>query len=325
MLVGDVTSDLADAAKALDAGAQLLTQTDIGALADGVYYISLGDCSNYRQFVDRLHQAQHLIYAPPPRWSDSDSNGQSLMRQWTEWALFYFRSHVRVDNINFAVPSASEKILHLVDGRRSSSAQLWIAGGSDAHGVGVASDQRFGDLLAKDLCVDVSWLTAPGASMEWLADQISRSDMRSGDILVWSTVPGARFAFFCNNCLHHVTVSLYQRDPSFVGEIDMDQLANDNTLLYRSISSVDRVRNLCAKLGVTLVLAGLASREQYITYLASLPEYVHLQGRFGLNQHDNYVDFGSDGEHPGPQMHAWYAAKIKTKILALQEPSQYNN
>jgi hypothetical protein len=41
--------------------------------------------------------------------------------------------------------------LNLADSRKTNSYQLWVAGCSFAHGIGIQRDQRFGQLLAEKL------------------------------------------------------------------------------------------------------------------------------------------------------------------------------
>lgn len=318
ILVGDTGNELCVHAKSLDSNSTLLTKNNCLNLSSGTYYTSLGEFDNYRSFVDTLNQADHLIYSPPRHWSDSDYQNQSNMQNWTEWCLFYFASNRRVDGIEFPVPKDTNIILELADQRHSHATQLWIAGGSDSHGVGVKDDQRFGSILGKMMQQDVSFLTRPRASMEWLADQILRSKLKSGDTVVFSTVPLSRFPFLNEHRLMSVTVNTYQQQPNFQNIIGINNLDNDHTMLYRSISSVAKVCNICQLLDITLVLAGLDQKSQTTAYYASLPNYIHLHGRFGLNLEDRYLDYGDDGAHPGPIMHCWYAENIFQKIQSLK-------
>ena len=309
IVVGDVINSVQE-------HAQLLTEKSNKSLTPGMYYASLGDFLSYRSFVDMLDQADHIVYAPPEHWSDQNKQGFSYMKVWTEHCLFYFNDKKTVDGAQFDSPVNEQQILKLADTRKSKDQQLWIAGGSDSFGLGVALNQRFGQLVADYFKLPVSFLTEIGSSMEWAADQILRSDIQPGDIIIWGTVPVSRFPFYCNESIVHANVDHYEKNPKFNNWVDIDQLGNQNTLLYRPITSVERVQNMCNKLGIQLIIAGIAKRSEYTPHLLKFKNYIHLHGRFGLNTNDEYLDFGDDNFHQGPKMHQWYADQIIAKLVA---------
>lgn len=320
IFVGDVTEYLYKIAFAHDSEARLLTHENCEQLLlPGTYFASLGDFFNYKSFVDVLDQADELIYCPPDEWSDIDPHGVSDMRKWTEHCLYYFRHcNKKVQGITFAPPVDAEAILSLADQRRTDDCQLWIAGGSDSHGVGVEKDQRYGELLARSMNLEVSFLTAEGASLEWACDQISRSDLRPGDTVILATVPEYRLPFFHEHRLYHVTAWLYTIKPKFQNLHPMCLLDNDNTTLYRPITAVQRTLKLCENLGVIMVIAGLTGKSQLTFWLSTLQNYVHLHGRFGIDRGEyTLLDLAKDNVHPGTATHAWYAYRILEKIKLL--------
>lgn len=316
IFVGDVTDLLRTHAHQLDPTAQLLTNETAIPLSSGTYYASLGDFPNYRAFVDMLDQADCIVYSPPVRWSDQTKQGISYMKVWTEHCLVYFNDKKSVSGCAFVNPVNSTQILNLADIRKSKDCQLWIVGGSDSHGKGVLPNERFGQLIADRLNMPVSFLTEISSSMEWAADQILRSDIQTGDIIIWGLVPESRFPFYYNESVVHVNVSHYEQYPKFNAQVDIDQLDNQNTVLYRPITSIEQVQNMCNKLGVQLIIVGLAKYSEYTSHLLQFKNYIHLDGRFGLNSNDMYLDLGTDGEHQGPKMHQWYADCIITKLFA---------
>lgn len=316
IVVGDVTNLVQEHAQQLDVNAQLLTEKTNKQLLPGTYYASLADFAGYRSFVDMLDQADQIVYWPPAQWSDQNKQGISHMKKWTEHCLFYFNDKKIVSGAAFAKSIDDQSILKLADTRKSKDHQLWIAGGSDSFGVGVEPGQRFGQLIADSLKLSVSFLTEIGASMEWAADQILRSDIQSGDTIIWSTVPVSRFPFYHDQSVVHVNVDHYKRNPKFNHQVDIDQLGNMNTVLYRPMLSVERVQNMCNKLGIQLIIAGIANHSEYTSYLLKFKNYIHLAGRFGLDTSNEYLDFGTDGYHQGPKMHQWYADQIIAKLVA---------
>ena len=84
IFVGDVTDFLAKRAFQYASDAILLTTSNSQSLKSGTYYASMGDFRDYRSFVDTLDQADHIVYAPPNKWSDADKKNFSYMQQWTE-------------------------------------------------------------------------------------------------------------------------------------------------------------------------------------------------------------------------------------------------
>ena len=97
IIVGDVHEYLSKFARRISADASLLTKDSASDLLPGVYYTSLGDINQYRQYTDFLELADKIIYQPPIRWSDTDRKGFSYMKYWTELALQYFYNPVYVD------------------------------------------------------------------------------------------------------------------------------------------------------------------------------------------------------------------------------------
>lgn len=317
ILIGDVTDLLRNHAHQLDSTAQLLTSSSNTQLAPGTYYASLGDFSTYQEFVNILDQANCIVYSPPESWSDQNKQGISHMKTWTEHCLFYFNDKKTVTGSLFATQMNTAQILKLADVRKGHDPQVWIVGGSDSHGDGVNCNHRYGQLIANSLKMPVSFLTETGSSLEWATDQILRSDIRTSDIVIWGTVPVSRFPFYHNNSVMHIGIDHYRKHPEFNKQVSIDHLDNQHTLCYRPITCINQVQNICEKLGVQLIIAGLADTSEYTPHLLNFKNYVHLTGRFGLNSNDIYLDVGKDNIHPGPKMHQWYADQIYQKIQEL--------
>ena len=65
---------------------------------------------------------------------------------------------------------------------------LWTAGCSVTHGMGVSESERWGNILSEYLDMPEISLSMNGASIKWTADQILRSDIKRGDVVVWDLV-----------------------------------------------------------------------------------------------------------------------------------------
>lgn len=314
LIVGDVIDELSAYAISIDPNAILITNSNSNHLHNGTYYVSLGDFDTYNQFTDVLAQADKIIYYPPQRWSDSDSRGISSMKQHTESALTYFYNRIPVDN--FVIdPINIQTVLDLADTRKTSDPQIWIGGGSDSHGYALDPLDRYGSILSNYFNMEVSFLTMPRASMRWISDQILRADIREGDLVVFGIVPDCRIPFYSNSHMYHVTPELYMKESFLKDLFSLDILDSDDVTLYQPLSSIHQVINVCSKLKAHLIIAGL-SRLLITNHLLHLPNYVHLLHRHYCR--DNFfLDLASDGSHPGPEAHQYYANEIIAKIKQL--------
>jgi hypothetical protein len=202
-----VTEYLSVIARKADPTATLLTDDLINDISPGTYYASLGDLDNLLNFSKMLRQADLIVYAPPDKWSDSFF-GKSKMQLWTEDYLKAFTHFRPIENLPdrliTKVPENKSTILKLSDVRKTDQPQLWVSGCSYTIGVGVQYNQRYGQLLADQLNLPVSFLSENGSSITWAADQILRSDLRENDILVWGLTSLPRINYFKNNEVHHV-------------------------------------------------------------------------------------------------------------------------
>lgn len=311
--VGDVTDEVRIAAQAYDSTASLVTQQNCNTLAPGTYYISLGDFEDLQSFVNTLEQASTLIYVPVEYWSDTKDQF-SYMQHWTEFYLMFFKDRKTVTmNSNSAVGKELDAWLSLADTRQTDNAQLWIAGCSVTHGVGVEADQRYGQLIADQLNMPVSFLTAAGSSIIWAADQITRSDIRSGDTVVWGITHAYRFPYYHTDTVKHITYRTYQADPKFDNIVALDQLSNKN-IHYRAVTSIYQVVNFCQKLGVKLFLGGILVDSYFLPYITDLPNYTQMFGHHTGDHSHEFFDIGSDNSHPGPLTHQYYAKTFLDRI-----------
>lgn len=309
VFLGDTGEYLSHIAQDYDASACLISQHNLDNLSSGIYYTSIGDVGGLVNLGKLLQQVDKIIYSPPPnnQWS-----GGTAMKNWTEDYLRIFSFRCLVENYVETCRDWSS-ITQLVDERKTQGSQLWIAGCSVSHGEGVDDQCRYGTLLSKKLDVPVSFLTAPGSSISWAADQILRSDIRDGDTLVWGLTSENRLPYIKDNTLHHVQVSTYVKNLNFENTLCIDELTSDNTV-YRHLTSIFQVLNFCKKVKVRLVLAPLID-SGLISHLKFLPNLVLLTNLWGREKETMFLDLASDGSHPGPITHQFYADEIYHKIL----------
>ncbi len=308
--VGDVTEHLGELARQHDPMATLIDQNNCVDLDSGTYYTSIGDVGSLVNFALVLRQATHITYARPVQWSDQ-VKGSSKMQAWTEDYLSVFANNKVIINFDIKLTDDKDTMLQLEEPRKVSGPQLWISGCSITHGTGVTVNQRYGQLLADQLDLPVSFLAQPGSSLTWQADQILRSDIRAGDTVIWGLTSHQRFPYFKNNKITHVTPLTYDRDPAFKHRVDIAFLDSEQ-LIYQAVVEIHQVINFCRVAGARLILAQLLGRglEKYLHHYS---EYLMLTDQHGRNLDDMFLDLGSDHSHPGPGMHQWYCEQILNK------------
>jgi hypothetical protein len=309
--VGDVGEYLSILCHAVDPGAKLITDKNFANLAPGTYYTSIADLSTLLNFSSVLRQANKIVYAPPDKWSDQHKK-TSKMQHWTEDYLNVFRFKCQVENFEPKVQINKDAVLHLVDQRKTQKKQLWVAGCSISHGIGVTEQTRYGQVLANQLNIAASFLTCSGSSIVWAADQILRSDIRSGDIVVWGVTSWSRTPFFIDNALSHVMANSLEKHSKHHNLVNADTLASDH-LFYKSLISIFQVITFCQKINAKLVIASLLD-DCVCEYLKDQPNFIMLYKLWGRNWDKLFIDMGSDGTHPGYITHQFYADQIYQKL-----------
>jgi hypothetical protein len=224
---------------------------------------------------------------------------------------------------NIEICYLKEHLAKLVDLRKTNESQLWIAGCSISHGVGVDANQRYGQLIANDLEIECSFLTKPGSSIRWAADQLLRSDIRTGDIVVWGITDGARLPYVYNNqYLPGLTCSTYINYPQTEKIVPVSELFSENNL-YNNICSVEQVINFCKKIDVNLSMIGLLPNiPNFYRYIKSKSRYIHFPHKTKWENNvltPQYQDIGTDGRHPGPVQHQHYKNFIQHYLSIINQ------
>jgi len=313
--VGDVGEYLSTLCHSVDPYAKLITDKNFANLVPGTYYTSIADVKTLLNFSTVLRQADKIVYAPPHQWSDQHKK-TSKMQQWSEDYLDVFKFNCQVENFKpKQVKINKDAALNLVDQRRSQNTQLWIAGCSFSHGIGVTEQTRYGQLLANQLNIPVSFLTCPESSIVWAADQILRSDIRSGDIVVWGVTSWSRTSFFIDNVLSHVTANSLAEHSTHHTLINADTLDSDH-LFYQSLISIFQVITFCQQIDAKLVIASLLD-DCVSEHLKDQANFLMLYKLWGRDPGQLFADLGSNGFHPGPITHQFYAGQIYKKLQDL--------
>ena len=326
VFVGDINESLSVSAKSYDSSAWLLNHSNYkdflgSTLTKNItVYTSLADLpKNLEIFYNILNSADKIVYCPPAQWSDNKTvdvaDPGASIQGLTETFLLLLSNSVQVDNLNLGTVNP----VVLVDSRKIEQSQLWIAGCSISHGIGVELQERYGQLLARELNMACSFLTQPGSAIDWAADQILRSDIRKNDLVVWGLTSPQRLTYIYNNELLSITPINYQKF-SQIKNIVPSELYSQNTI-YKHFYSIQQVINYCKKCQANLLLVGiLPGCYSLLNFLQFQKNYVHIP--YSLNFEGSIfssqlLDIGTDNEHPGPKQHIQYQKLILDKIKQL--------
>jgi len=207
----------------------------------------------------------------------------------------------------------ADKFLKLHSQRFTDAQQIWVVGCSHTVGAGVSPSARYATLVANQLNLPCTVLAFSGSSIEWAADQILRSDIRANDIVFWGITSNGRISYYAREGLIHVTASTYSTDAKLNDQVPVGNLDNINRL-YHNVRSVHQVINKCRGIAAQLYLLDITKNPVLSTFLHGLDNYTQ-----GIAYYEDFVDFGRDGVHPGPEQHKIYAKKLLDMYYANNE------
>lgn len=331
IFLGDTQEYLSVVAKDYNQSAWLLDHSNYKSILNPgtnlealVVYTSLGDLPSDLDIVYKiLCQASTIFYCPPDCWSDNKTfdiaDPGASIAGLTEILLCLLPDSIelRKSKLPYYDP------LPLVDSRKTDSEQIWVAGCSISHGVGVSDDEKYGTLISKELNLPCSFLTRPGSAVDWAADQILRSNIIPGDIVIWGITSPWRLTYIHNNqLLAGVTASSYDYHPEYKKIIDQSNLFSQQTI-YRHYYAIQQVINYCKKLNIELLIAGLApGNYNFLPYLRSYNNYIHIPYHITFDKNSitpKFLDVGTDHMHPGPTQHQQYKNLILEHIKTTHQ------
>ena len=320
MFLGDCLEYLGSIAKHYDPSAWLLDHSSLFDFENHPHnspvtvYTSLGDLpKNLCKVYEILKKANVIFYCPPDRWSDGKKidilDPGSSMQGLTEVLLMLLPKSIDVQGF-IALSLSNYDPNPLVDQRKSQHKQMWIAGCSVSHGNGIDPDQRYGELLSREMKLQCSFLTRNGSSIEWSADQILRSDIRSGDIVIWGITGWRRITYIHDHrLLPGVNVTSYEVNPEYQNIVSIEQLFSSQTFANH-FYAIQRVINYCEKIGSKLFLVELLRDNYSLTgFLQKQKNCINIPYELvykNSSLHEEFLDLGFDMIHPGPEQHKAY-------------------
>jgi hypothetical protein len=325
VFVGDIYESLAVIAKTYDPTATLVDMSNYKLFLtsdlsrDTTIYTALADLpKDHEAFHVILNMATDVVYTPPEVWSDgltvSVADPYKSLQGKTENILLRVSRHKNVKNIHlcYFVPTA----IPLADTRKTTNPQIWCVGPSITHGSGIDTNQRYGQLVADELKMACSFLTRPKSSIRWGAEQILRSDLRCGDLVIWGLAGTERLELIQHGHHEFITAMDYKLNPNLKKILPPENLCGE-TNFYSQLYSIEQVINYCNNLKVKLFILGLTVSPNMLRYLKNKKNYFdfpyqlhHLEP----NELPSFVDLGTDNVHPGPEQHKLYKNFIIEKL-----------
>jgi len=294
LYVGDVNTDNTQLANS----PVLITKDDLNKPFPEYAFTTLADIGSIENLYYIMDKADNIIFSPPKVWSD----GKTLDSRYSAaWITKHY-----IDIFNKTITNNNP----LIDTRKSEKKHLFVAGCSTANGSSLTDKrQRYAELLSEHYNLPLVSLTKGGSSIEWASDQILRSDITSGDIVVWGLTNNARYMSFVDQQINHWT------NKNATGDF-IKPLVDDN-LLEKNIIRIERVANFCKHVGVRLVIFSCHCEIDVSSRISYLNNFLFLHGAKGSDWDSSFLDFGSDGVHPGPLTHKYYADKIIQKVDSI--------
>jgi hypothetical protein len=288
-------------------------------------YVSLADY-DLNSFVSKLYYADRVIYNN--FWESGEH------KDLTEFVLLRLITIFDIEIENFSLLCIDKKLfnsnafqhtvlsqlfqgflcmqqwnitnfLGYTDYRTSLEPHLYSVGDSYAYGARLIDrDQRYAKLLEKKLQLPLVELAAPGTSIEWAADQILRSDIRTGDTLIWTTTHINRMTWVVENTEMQVFSNWRMRygnnADAMAAEKYIDYImTNDPHRLTVAMKAVAQIVSFCQKLKINLAICNtdLNNSKEFLKFLSSTKKFLQLPDK---------VDKSDDWGHPGPLTHqAW--------------------
>jgi len=314
LFVGFANEELVEYAVAYSTKATLITEDTWNCgIRPEVGYTGLEEFSNTLIFVSVLASATKIVYYPNKAETDIDlENPLNCTRGLFENILLSISQTTPVENLknnilgSNKVSATLKACLELVDTRKSNIPQLWGVGCSFTYGSAVDYSQRYISVLTKKLNMNMSCLAQPGGTISWAADQILRSDIREGDIVVWGLTDKFRFTWFRDNTVWNFTPTEYKKFNWLLETVPLSVLTDYDNAVYQSLTHIYQVNNFCNKIGAKLLLVGLLTGPDDLLYLHNLPNFYQYYNKDFVD----YIDLGYDGVHPGPLQHQRYADSI---------------
>jgi hypothetical protein len=197
------------------------------------------------------------------------------------------------------------------DSKKTDGQALWVGGCSFSFGTGIDPEQRYGTLLSKKLKLPLIMLAKPGSSILWQADQWLRADIQPGDIAVWGLPNICRQDIFNieTNSWESVTIRYYLDLPKKYQYWNIDYFDSFTQSVY-CIKNILQVENYFRKIGIEFYFVNFMDMSYLPLFFRKHKSFLDLTTSFNSESRLQFLDYGSDDEHPGVNQHEKYFLDI---------------
>jgi len=203
----------------------------------------------------------------------------------------------------------------LKESNRNQKSVLWTAGCSFTESEDLPEQVTWRYLLGQKLQKEVFNLARSGTSIWWSADQILRSDIRPGDIVVWGITNATRMEYSQNWDMKPINLVNYNTTPRNYWSIDYFE---SETQILFCLRSIHQVINFCNKIGAEIYIVNLLDINWVSSLMKSHPNFLDLVDKLERGHAIKCIDYAKDQLHPGPKQHNYYANKIYQFIKEKQ-------
>lgn len=193
--------------------------------------------------------------------------------------------------------------------RPTDNTVLWMAGCSITAGEAVHNLERYGSLLSTHLNLPEVMLARNGSSILYSADQILRSDIRNGDIVVWGLTSIARVEICDTLDFNPIALQPNGLIDNNVKYWSLDYFSSPTQILTH-IRMIMQVINFCKKINAKLYLANMLDISWIPVVFKNYDNFIDFTKISELTGKITFIDFGTDNAHPGPKQHQHYAEQI---------------
>jgi len=290
----------------------------------GVFYTSLSDFQyKYGLLYEVCLSVDQIIYNPPLAWKENNfadyitSSSKDISdRICTECFLICLRDVTKVNGLENIF---NIKSFYPIVNRQTDSPNLWIAGCSFSSADGVDDDERWGQIVAKQLNMPTNFLAESGSGNLYQVSKILSSDIRKDDIVILQITSPERYTIIHKEKLLRVNAYSYQIFPELINMFPPNRL--DEPINYvEQIENFKILENICKKIGAKLMVWSQHMMPGILlSYLIKQDHYFHFTNAKYTLSTEFMLDYGTDNMHPGPLQHQEYAKFVLEKLKLLEE------
>jgi len=320
ILVGDNTKYLADHAHEIDPDAYLVEYSNLEHNHRGVVYTSIADVG-VEGLINLLFKATQIVYCSPNDdvWSDGATINDRYSMAQTSYIYCKLISALQQTDCDIdKVPALDAPI---IQPRASIESNLWVTGCSTTAGFAIELDEVYWKLVGNKLNIPTVNLAKSSSSLQWQSDQLLRADLKKGDKVIWGLTYTNRFPWYIEaDVVKHLGIRFFdikKKEAKKLKGIVSQKTAENFHWHHDGMRSIRQVENFCKKLGVKLLLVDIHADVEISSVLCSQSNFLTIDEHCGLKYDSYFLDYGTDGEHPGPLTHQMYSEKILNRIDKL--------